>query len=131
MSNKVDESKANIFYTRMRALGYKDLTEFRKDTKISLSFETCRRAINEGRRTLSPHVVVELMQTMDFTPEEIAKELKARGDKFVYKLVGASAKGIVLNERESELIDILRNPSDPELFDAIMTIVRRAKKGRE
>ena len=131
MSNKVDESKANIFYTRMRDLGYKDLTEFRKDTKISLSFETCRRAINEGRRTLSPHVVVELMQTMDFTPEEIAKELKARGDKFVYKLVGASAKGSVLNERESELIDILRNPSDPELFDAIMTIVRRAKKGRE
>ena len=107
----------------MKALGFKDLTEFKKASKTKLSFETCRRAINEGRRNLMPHVVIELMQSMDFTPEEIAAELKARGDKHVYKLVGASSKGMVLSDREKELIDTLRATTDPALFDAVTGIV--------
>jgi len=63
MSNKVDESPEISFTKEWKSPCFKDLTEFKKASKTKLSFETCRRAINEGRRNLMPHVVIELMQS--------------------------------------------------------------------
>lgn len=125
--NKSKKKEKNLLYTRMLALGYDDVTEFARNSKVLLSFETCRRAIYDDRQNIRLDYVVVLMQFLDFTTAEIRKELLKRGDKFLHKLIDDSQKGVVLNEQETVIIKGLRD--QPEMVPIVTTILGREAKG--
>jgi hypothetical protein len=66
----VEDGWGKKLFRRMSELGYKDVTEFVRDSKIELSFETCRRALHEGKSNIRHEHIVRLMQALDFTPQE-------------------------------------------------------------
>jgi hypothetical protein len=117
--------QANIFYKRMVDLGYSDVTEFVRQSKIDLSFETCRRAIYDNRQNIRYEYVVRLMQALDFTPQEISKELITRGDENLHRLVLESQQGIVLTSQEKRLLDSVRtvHADHPHIFEALMGVL--------
>jgi hypothetical protein len=130
MERRKGKKKSNLFFERMKDLGYEDVTDFARRSKISLSFETCRRAIHDDRQNISFQYVVVLMQALDFTTQEIGEELKRRGDKHLYKLISDSGKGVLLNSQEKLIIDRLREQAD--LVPIVTTIVTlREKKGKK
>ena len=115
--------QANILYRRVIDLGYADVTEFVRQSKIDLSFETCRRAIYDNRQNIRYEYVVRLMQALDFTPQEIAAELIERGDESLHRLVLESQKGVVLSSQEKRLLDAARETGHPKIYDALMGII--------
>jgi hypothetical protein len=117
-----------LFYKRMRALGYKDTTEFVRAAKIDLSFETCRRALHEGRFNIRHEYVVRLMQALDFTPQEIAEELKRRGDEHLHRLVESSAIAS-LSASEERLIKTIREAKIPGLAEAVVQLINVMARG--
>jgi hypothetical protein len=122
MEKKKGKGKAkNLFYQRMKELGYEDVTEFVRMSKITLSFETCRRAIYDDRQNISYEYVVILMQALDFTLPEIREELIRRGDKYLHKLISDSGKGVLLNAQEKSILDRLRK--QPDLVPLVTKIV--------
>ncbi len=127
------ERRNNLFYQRMLDLGYDEVTEFVRETKVRLSFETCRRAIYDNRQNINFEQIIILMQALDFTPQDIRRELKARGDKILYKLISDSKKGMVLNRQEKRVIDSMRNiPGVANMFlghiDLYRKVVKEAKE---
>jgi precorrin-6B methylase 1 len=127
----VAQGSGNLLFKRMETLGFKDVTEFVNDTKVDLSFETCRRALREGRINIRHEYIVRIMQALDFTPQEIAAELKRRGDKHLHLLVQESLTGITLSSQERRIINKLRAASNPKLYDAVLMVInldRQASK---
>lgn len=118
---KNKKKERNILYTRMLALGYDDVTEFARNSRIPLSFETCRRAIYDDRQNIRHDYVIVLMQFLDFTTAEIKDELLKRGDKFLHKLISDSEKGVQLNDQETVIIKGLRD--QPEMVPVVTTIL--------
>ena len=116
----IKKKERNIFYEKMIQLGYDDVTDFHRQSKIPVSFETCRRAIYMNSQSIEKEHIVIIMQTLDFTPQEIAEELKKRGDKNIYKLVSESPKGMILTSQEKRLIDLLRKKAQPR-FVTLLT----------
>ncbi len=112
-----------LFFNRMTDLGYSDITEFYADTKVDLSFETIRRAIHESRMNIRHDFVVRLMQALQFSPEEIATELKKRGDKHIWRLVAESREKLVLTGREQKIIEGLRN-KDQAIYSVVSSLVQ-------
>ena len=117
---KKDKKKLgkNIFWQRMDALGYDDVTDFVRGTNVPLSFETARRAIYDDRQNIRHDYIVILMQYLDFTTNEIREELVKRGDKYLHKLIDDSKKGVVLNEQETFILTELRK--QPNFVPIIM-----------
>jgi hypothetical protein len=128
---KKDQKKNNLFFKRMLDLGYDDVTEFARTSRIPLSFETCRRAIYDNRQNIRLDYIVILMQSLDFTVNEIKEELKARGDKSLHKLISDSEKGVTLNSQEKRIIDKMRKEPDlvPIIIGQINLMGRKEKKG--
>ena len=122
------KKEKNMLYTRMMALGYDDVTDFARNSKVPLSFETCRRAIYENKQNMRHDYIVALMQHLDFTVPEIKEELIRRGDKCLHKLISDSEKGVPLNDQETIIIKGLRER--PEIVPAILTILGRDVKGK-
>jgi hypothetical protein len=129
MKKNKKEKEKNILYTRMMALGYDDVTDFARNSKVPLSFETCRRAIYENKQNMRHDYIVALMQHLDFTVPEIKEELLKRGDKCLHKLIDDSKKGVVLNEQETIILKGLRN--QPELTPVVLTIISQKDKGKK
>lgn len=126
MNKKQEKGERNKrFYDRMKLLGYDDVTQFVKRSKIDMSFETCRRIINENRQDVRYEYVVALMQELDFTPEEISFELKKRGDKHIHKLVSDSRKGTILTARQNMIFDKMKK--DSSLEDLVIRVIERDK----
>lgn len=125
----VEEGWGKRLYRRMSELGYKDVTEFVRDTKIDLSFETCRRALHEGRFNIRHEYVVRLMQALDFTPQEIAEELKRRGDEHLHRLVAESSSGTVLSSSERRIINKLRTLNSPKVTQYVLDGLAMLLKG--
>ncbi len=124
---KKDKKKErNLLYKRMVALGYDDVTEFARTSKVPLSFETCRRAIYDDRQNIRLDYVVVLMQYLDFTTAEIREELLKRGDKFLYKLIDDSKKGVVLNDQEAFIVKGLREQT--EMVPVVIAILEQKAK---
>ncbi|MGD0233279.1 MAG: hypothetical protein ABSC55_01955 [Syntrophorhabdales bacterium] len=98
--------KMNILRKRMYDLGWPELTDFVRATRLQLSFETCRRAIYDDRQNIRYEYIVRIMQALEFTPEEIAEELKRRGDENLHKLVAESTEGTTLSSEEKMLIGL-------------------------
>jgi hypothetical protein len=113
----------------MEQLGFDDVTEWKRRTRIDLSFETCRRAIYEWSQNIRHDYIVRLMQALDFTLPEIKDELIRRGDKVLHKLITDSAKGTMLNDEESIIIEGLRK--QPDLVPMIRTIVTLRDEKKE
>lgn len=128
---KKDKKKLgkNIFWKRMDALGYDDVTDFVRGTDVPLSFETARRAIYDDRQNIRHDYIVILMQYLDFTTNEIREELIKRGDLYLHKLIDDSKKGVVLNEQETIILKGLRN--QPELTPVVLTIISQKDKGKK
>lgn len=109
MKRREEKKQINkLFYNRMKELGFEDITSFARSSTVDISFETIRRAIHDNRHDIRYEYIVALMQSLDFTAEEIANELRARGDEHLHKLVSASAKGIMLSDQESTIITTMR-----------------------
>ena len=125
----VEDGWGKKLFRRMSELGYKDVTEFVRDSKIELSFETCRRALHEGKSNIRHEHIVRLMQALDFTPQEIAEELKRRGDKNLYKLVQDSASGTALTSQERRIINKLRALNSPKVAAHILESLILVEKG--
>jgi len=125
---KKNKKEKNILYTRMLALGYDDVTDFARNSKVPLSFETARRAIYENKQNMRHDYIVALMQHLDFTVPEIKEELLKRGDKCLHKLISDSEKGTPLNDQETIIIKGLRE--QPNMVPAILTILGRDVKGK-
>jgi hypothetical protein len=125
---KKNKKEKNLLYTRMLALGYDDVTDFARNSKVPLAFETCRRAIYENLQNIRHDFIVTLMQHLDFTVPEIKEELIRRGDKSLHKLISDSEKGVPLNDQETIIIKGLRER--PEIVPAILTILGRDVKGK-
>lgn len=115
-----------MFYDRMIQLGYADVTSFALSSEVDISFETCRRLINDDRQDVRYEYVLALMQSLDFTPQEIAAELKRRGDKHIHRLVAESAKGVILTDRQKTIFDKVRK--DRTLEDLFIQIIERDGK---
>lgn len=98
----------NILLKRMYEVGYKDVTEFAKRSGVGLSFETCRRAMLEDKQNIRLEYVVKIMRFLDFNINDIGSELLRRGDDNLIHLISDSAKGVVLNKQEKEIIDSIR-----------------------
>ena len=125
------QPRRNMFFHRMQELGYEDVTEFvRRKHDLDLSFETVRRAIHDDRQTLRYDIVVRLMQALEYTPREIAQELKRRGDTHLYKLVQTehTGKGIELDPTEEHLIMGFRamKVERPEFYRSLVTCFKIA-----
>ena len=127
--SKTKERAKNRLYQRMLDCGYNDVTDFARRSGISLSFETCRRAIYDNRQNIRLDYVVTLMQHLDFTVSEIKNELKARGDTFLHKLIDDSGDGVILNDQERHILARLRE--QPELVPVITVIVDQKDNGRK
>ena len=125
---KKNKKEKNLLYTRMLALGYDDVTDFARNSRVPLAFETCRRAIYENLQNIRHDYIVTLMQHLDFTVPEIKDELIRRGDKCLHKLISDSEKGTPLNDQETIIIKGLRER--PEIVPAILTILGRDVKGK-
>ena len=70
------------------------------------------------------HVVIaELMQALDFTPQEIGAELKNRGDRVIHRLISESCEGTMLTAREKKIIGMLRASKHPRLFDVLESVI--------
>lgn len=121
----------NIFFRRMVDRGFADVTEFVRYTKIDLSFETCRRAIYEDRPNIRYEYVVRLMQALEFTPQEIAEELKRRGDQHLHRLVAESTEGTTLSSEEKMLIERLRAANNPRMYAAVIAIIDLQSPAKE
>jgi hypothetical protein len=119
----MDRKPVNLLYRRMLDLGYADVTEFVRQSKIDLSFETCRRALYDNRQNIRYEYVVRLMQALDFSPQEIASELIERGDTHLHRLVLESQKGTVLTSQEKRLVDAVRKIDNPKIYDVLMGVV--------
>lgn len=129
MMKKARKMQRNtMFYDRMQQLGYENITEFAKSSKTTLSFETCRRAINDSSRDVRNDYIVALMQALDFTPQEIAEELKKRGDEHLHKLVSDSKKGVVLTDRQMVVLKKMKN--DKAFEDLIIAMVEWGKSSK-
>jgi hypothetical protein len=63
----------------MKGLGYDDVTEWKRNSKVLLSFETCRRAIYEFSQSIRHDYIVRLMLVLDFTLPEIKKNCYGEG----------------------------------------------------
>lgn len=123
---KNKKKEKNLLYKRMLALGYDDVTEFARNSKIPLSFETCRRAVYDDRQNIRLDYIVVLMQYLDFTTSEIKEELLKRGDKFLHKLIDDSQKGVVLNDQETFIIKELRDQK--EMVPVVIAILEQKSK---
>jgi hypothetical protein len=118
---KKQKKRDNIFNKRMQDLGYDDVTEWKRKSKVLLSFETCRRAIYEFSQSIRHDYIVRLMLVLDFTLPEIKEELLRRGDKYLHRLISDSSKGVLLNDQEKFIIEKLRKQTD--LVPIVTTIV--------
>jgi hypothetical protein len=118
---KKQKKRDNIFTRRMRDLGFDDVTEWKRNSKVLLSFETCRRAIYEFSQSIRHDYIVRLMLVLDFTLPEIKEELLRRGDKYLHRLITDSAKGVLLNDQEKAIIEKLRKQTD--LVPIVTTIL--------
>ena len=116
-----EKKRDNIFSRRMRDLGYEDVTEWKRNSKVLLSFETCRRAIYGWSQSIRHDYIVRLMLVLDFTLPEIKDELLRRGDKYLHRLITDSSKGVLLNDQEKLIIEKLRKQTD--LVPIVTTIV--------
>jgi hypothetical protein len=124
------EKKGIDMLARIKALGYESVSEWVRNNegRIHLSFETARRAILEERENIRHDYLVRILEGLEFTPQEIAEELKLRGDKHLYKLVVESQSGLVLSSHERRLINKLRMSNNPKLLDVCMSIVQLQEK---
>jgi len=125
---KKEKKRDNIFSRRMRDLGYDDVTEWTRNSKVLLSFETCRRAIYEFSQSIRHDYIVRLMLVLDFTLPEIKEELLRRGDKYLHRLITDSNKGVLLNDQEKLIVDKLRAQKDLVPIVTAIVSLREAKK---
>ena len=126
--NKKENKRDNILSRRMRDLGYDDVTEWKRNSKVLLSFETCRRAIYGWSQSIRHDYIVRLMLVLDFTLPEIREELLRRGDKYLHRLITESGKGVLLNDQEKLIIDKLRKQTDLVPFVTTLVTLRDSKK---
>ena len=68
-------------------------------------------------------VIAELMLELDFTPAEIAAELKRRGDRVIHRLISESAEGMILTAREKKIVEMLRASTHPHLYDVLVSVI--------
>lgn len=70
----MDETKCivnNIFFEQAEREGYEDIADFRRRTRIDLTFETLRRIFHLGEET-TPQSAMVLMKHLNFTNQAIA-----------------------------------------------------------
>ena len=114
---------SGLLYRKLIELGYENITQFiREHREIHLSFETVRRAILQDNPQMENIVIAELMLELDFTPAEIAAELKRRGDRVIHRLVAESCEGTILTGREKKFISLFRASKNPKLSSCLEAV---------
>ena len=123
-----EKLKAGMLYTKMKEIGFENITEFVKThPELELSFETIRRAILQDSQTIEYIVIAELMQALDFTPQEISVELQRRGDHVIHRLISDSVEGMILSSREKRIINLSRAYGSSKVYNAIEAIFALVK----
>ena len=113
MKSNEDKLKLKLV-GRLKDLGYKDITDFWRQTKIGMSHETVRRALHGGK-PVSAESFIKIAANLNFSPREIAKMVgEYLGDAFWPKMIS----GGELSDGDRVLLKIISKvfTDQPELW---------------